>query len=258
MVSVCIPTYQGAGFIADTIDSALGQSTDDLEAVARFQDKRLHYERNPETLGVAGNWNRTVERGPRGLHQGAVRRRRPPARLPRQARSRSWSRTPTWRSSPAGATSSTSQDASSSGAGTGRPRRRGGLQRGDPTTVRAGTNIFGEPVAGLLRRDLIDKCGPFSGRRPYMIEVECWCRMLRFGPLYAHRETVGAFGDQHLAQRGARAPTEPPGSRAAPRAAGGASEAVTTTALALGMARGGQPGGGPGDELPAAAPPAGS
>ena len=60
-------------------------------------------------------------------------------------------------------------------------------------TVRAGTNIFGEPLAVLLRRDLIGPCGPFSGVRPYMIDLDYWCRMLRFGPLLAQDEVMGSF-----------------------------------------------------------------
>jgi glycosyltransferase involved in cell wall biosynthesis len=74
-VSVCVPTYNGADFIASTLKSILNQtyanfelivcddhsSDDTLEIVNSFHDNRLHVERNPERLGLVGNWNRCID-----------------------------------------------------------------------------------------------------------------------------------------------------------------------------------------------------
>ncbi|MHB8782655.1 MAG: glycosyltransferase family 2 protein [Desulfobacteria bacterium] len=76
-VSVCIPTCNYGHFIADAIESAIGQTFGDLEVVvvdnvstdntsevvARFvqADRRVRYHRNPSNLGMVGNWNRCLE-----------------------------------------------------------------------------------------------------------------------------------------------------------------------------------------------------
>lgn len=74
-VSVCIPTYNGATYIAAALRSVLGQtftdfelivcddaSADDtLQVVETFRDDRLRVVRNPVRLGLVGNWNRCLE-----------------------------------------------------------------------------------------------------------------------------------------------------------------------------------------------------
>jgi len=73
-VSVCIPTYRGAKHLAETIQSVLGQSFTDFEllvlddaspdetadVVARFADPRLTYLRNESNIGAQANWNRCL------------------------------------------------------------------------------------------------------------------------------------------------------------------------------------------------------
>ena len=75
LVSVCIPTYRGAAFLAAAIDSVLNQtyqhfeiwilddnSPDDTQAiVSRYTDSRITYIRNEKNLGPQGNWNRCLE-----------------------------------------------------------------------------------------------------------------------------------------------------------------------------------------------------
>jgi glycosyltransferase involved in cell wall biosynthesis len=60
-------------------------------------------------------------------------------------------------------------------------------------TVRSGTNPIGEPVAVLFRADAFAFAGGFDGRRPYMIDVDMWCRLLTSGDLYFIRKTLCAF-----------------------------------------------------------------
>lgn len=73
-VSVCIPTYNGAAFIAEALSSVLAQSFTDfellvvddgsndgtLELLRSFTDKRLQIHQNQQRLGIPGNWNRCV------------------------------------------------------------------------------------------------------------------------------------------------------------------------------------------------------
>ena len=76
LVSVCVPTYNGARFLQQCLDSALGQSWRDLEvlvvddgsgdesvSIARDyarRDPRVRVHVNPQNLGLVENWNRCV------------------------------------------------------------------------------------------------------------------------------------------------------------------------------------------------------
>jgi glycosyltransferase involved in cell wall biosynthesis len=75
LVSILVPAYNQAGFIADAVDSALAQdypllevvvsddaSTDDTGAVAkRYEsDSRFRYSRNPTNRGYLGNFRRLI------------------------------------------------------------------------------------------------------------------------------------------------------------------------------------------------------
>jgi len=74
-ISVCIPTYNGAAYLAEAIGSVLNQtlsdfeliivddcSTDGTDVVAQsFTDKRIKHFKNPVRLGLVGNWNRCIE-----------------------------------------------------------------------------------------------------------------------------------------------------------------------------------------------------
>lgn len=73
-VSVCIPVYNGANYIAESIASVLAQtyadfrlivcdncSTDNTADIVRsFRDPRLTYVCNPKNLGIAGNYNQAL------------------------------------------------------------------------------------------------------------------------------------------------------------------------------------------------------
>jgi glycosyltransferase involved in cell wall biosynthesis len=76
-VSVCIPTYNGAEFLHECIDSIISQTLSNFEllivddqssdrtlAIAQeyaVRDSRIKLIENPENLGLVGNWNRCIE-----------------------------------------------------------------------------------------------------------------------------------------------------------------------------------------------------
>ena len=73
-VSVCIPTFNGAPWIREAIESALSQDFSDLEVVVcddassddtvelagQFRDERVRVVANRDRVGMARNWNRSV------------------------------------------------------------------------------------------------------------------------------------------------------------------------------------------------------
>ena len=75
LVSVCIPAYNNAAYILETINCILSQSyknielivVDDnssdgtLEVVKTVKDKRIKVYHNDTNLGMAGNWNRCLK-----------------------------------------------------------------------------------------------------------------------------------------------------------------------------------------------------
>lgn len=75
LVSVCIPAYNQPELLSRTLQSVLAQvgcafevligddsTNDDVqEAVRRFPDSRIRYQRNPQRLGAARNWNALLE-----------------------------------------------------------------------------------------------------------------------------------------------------------------------------------------------------
>jgi len=75
LVSICIPTYNRADMIGMAVESALNQSYRNIEVIvvdnassdstddviSCYKDERLRYEKNPENLGLFGNFNRCIE-----------------------------------------------------------------------------------------------------------------------------------------------------------------------------------------------------
>jgi len=60
-------------------------------------------------------------------------------------------------------------------------------------TVRAGTNLFGEPAFVLMRRDVLAEAGYWDADDPYLIDQATYVRLLHRGDLFAHPEVIGAF-----------------------------------------------------------------
>jgi len=60
-------------------------------------------------------------------------------------------------------------------------------------TVRAGTNIIGEPSSVLFRSDILRKTGGFDGSIPYLTDLDLWCRMLLHGDIYISSKVLCAF-----------------------------------------------------------------
>lgn len=60
-------------------------------------------------------------------------------------------------------------------------------------TVRAGSNVFGEPACSLFKRELLAKEGWWDNTHPYLIDEATLVRICRHGDFVALRETLASF-----------------------------------------------------------------
>jgi glycosyltransferase involved in cell wall biosynthesis len=206
-VSVCIPVYNGRRFLAATIDSVLAQTWRDFELVvldnhssdgsadvARgFDDPRIRVERNPATLPLPQNWNRTVELG-----------RAPLVKLlcaddllqPRCLELQ----VPPMLADPGVTLVSGRRDMIDEYGRVIAPRRglagltgpRSGAEVGR-RVVRNGANPIGEPGGALFRRDTFLAVGGFRAQRDLIMDLDLWMRLLRRGGFVGCAETLAAF-----------------------------------------------------------------
>jgi glycosyltransferase involved in cell wall biosynthesis len=208
LVSICIPTYLGAQTIGATIESVLGQDFQDFELiivddgspdetgaiVARFADSRIRYERNERNLGPLGNWNRC-----QALAQGKYFKLLPhddllaPSCLTQQVKvleNDTEERI---------ALVFCARDVIG-------PDGRVLTHRGYPAregiipgkllarrSVRAGTNLIGEPGGVLFRRSLATVVGCFDATNSYVIDLDYWFRLLAHGDAYYLPQHLSSF-----------------------------------------------------------------
>lgn len=195
LVSICIPTYLGAVFLAATIESVLRQSCADFEvwvvddaspdktfdAVAAFNDRRIRYVRNERNLGPNANWNRCLE-----LARGKYYKLLPqddllePGSLAKQVAILEADRDEAIALVFGSRLVIDHHDRSYFNRGL--RGMRAGIIEGRALIrrcVRAGTNLIGEPGNGLIRRSLIERVGPYDARHPYLVDLDYWFRRSR-------------------------------------------------------------------------------
>ena len=209
VVSVVVPAYQSAAHIGKTLSSVLAQTFEDLELVVvddastdgtvevarSFPDDRLRVLANQTNVGPVENWNRAVAEargrfvkllcGDDVLY---------PTCIDRQVRALG-------APDAAGAVMTACRRDILDEAGDVLIAGRGldGLTGLVPAAValraavRAGTNVFGEPAAVMVRAEALALCGPFSSRLPYTVDLDMWCRVLEHGDLVAVPEALCGF-----------------------------------------------------------------
>lgn len=209
-VSIVIPAYNSERYLGQTLRSVLAQDYDDFEVVIAdhsssdgtaamiesfASDPRMVVlDPTPAGGGARSNWNR-VSQAARGeliklvpgddlLHPTIVRRQ--------------VAGFDTHPSVVMSATRRSMVDATGTTLirSRGLPGRFEGLSSGTDAiraTVRAGTNIFGEPGCVMLRRDLLEAEGWWDGTNPYLIDERSYISVLRHGNLYGIIEPLAAF-----------------------------------------------------------------
>ena len=209
-VSVCIPTYNGAATIAQTIESVLSQTFADYELVvvddgstdgtaeivAGIRDRRVSYFRNATNLGPQGNWNRclALARCPYVKllpHDDLLA----PTCLSRQVQVLDADQ-----DMRLALVFSARRVIGPDGRVLIRARGFPGLREGRVDAarlmgacVRRGTNLVGEPGAVLFRKHFSDRIGGFDATQPYVIDLDYWVRLLAQGDAHYCPEPLASF-----------------------------------------------------------------
>jgi len=207
-VSVCIPVYNGAAFIAAAVESVLKQTFGEFELIvldnastdetprilAQFDDARLRIIRHASNIGASANFNAALNEA-RGewvkilcaddlLYPGCLEQQLQNAVLSGKdapvllccardvidAGGRRWMRR-------------AFSDRSGAVSGPEAIRR----------SVRAGTNLFGEPASVLMNREAALKAGGFNSAWRFCTDLDLWVRILQYGNLYADSAALCAF-----------------------------------------------------------------
>lgn len=208
LVSVCIPVYNGADHLRETLESVLTQSLEAVEVVvvdnastdatsqilSEFSDDRLRVIRNDSTVSVYENWTRAVS-ATRGKYVKvlAADDLLHPTCLERQLEA--------FEAHGDGVALVASQRSILNEHGNvliphrglGRLSGRVDGEHAIARCVRRGTNIFGEGAAVLARGDLIRSALPWPSDYPYMTDLVMWFRLLEQGDLVAIREPLASF-----------------------------------------------------------------
>lgn len=205
LVSVCIPAYNNADYIADTIQSVLNQSYNNIElivvddnskdntweVISGIKDPRLKVFRNEENLGMTGNWNRCVE-----LAQGELVKLICADDLIEndaiEKEARAFINNPS-----AVLVESDTKLIDINGKQNGSFKRYpvNGLINGRKLAKRSLmlNNFFGAPVNNMFRKSAFEYVGGFDSAFVYILDFDLWVSIACLGDVYIIHEPLNSF-----------------------------------------------------------------
>lgn len=207
LVSVCIPAYNNADYISETIDSILSQTYKNIELVIvddnskdntleilrdyEARDKRVKVYHNEKNLGMAGNWNHCLELCtgefiklmcaddlivPEAIaKEVAVFEKYPEVVL----------------------VSSNTKLVDLDGKNKGFYKRYPMKKPIDGKIVNKrgffNKNYYGAPQANLFRRSILDEIGGIDPKITYIVDYDFWVRIANTGKVYSILEPLNLF-----------------------------------------------------------------
>jgi glycosyltransferase involved in cell wall biosynthesis len=219
LVSICIPTYQGSRWVHDSTASALAQDYPNVEVVisddastdgtaeiaAAIADGRVRVARSDRRLGMAGNWNRSVQLA-RGEYVKLLMQDDllAPSCVSRMADV--LSRNPSVGFVFSRRTIEVDDPADAGAIRLARKLERLPGRLGALGEVNDGRAIFhamrrtgfrgnwiGEPTAVMVRRDALDRVGLFNTRLRQLTDLELWLRLAFFFDVGFVPEALATF-----------------------------------------------------------------
>lgn len=207
-VSVVVPTYNNAAYVAATLDSILGQTFTDFELVVAdhssqdgtleivsgyLSDSRVRVIRTEPGGGAERNWNRVTDQA-RGEYVKLVCGDDLiyPTCVAKQVSAMQNHDCATLVASRRDIIDANGHVliASRGLAGMdGEVQGTAAIRQ----AVRAGGNILGEPACVLLRREVIARVGGWSAADPYLIDMDMYVKALGLGSLVAIPTALAAF-----------------------------------------------------------------
>jgi glycosyltransferase involved in cell wall biosynthesis len=204
LVTICIPVFNSSQHLKDAVLSALSQSYSNIQVVAiddastdnsyeilkEFESDNFLVYRNPINLGMEANWNKCLKfaTGKYIKMMGADDLLNPDC-ISKQVHIMETVRV----------------DIVSSNryivAGDGRLLLKlkspliGYVEplKALSKLVGAGRNIIGEPVACLIRKEVLDQVGGFSAINRYTIDIETWSKLMKMNGLFAMNDYLSSF-----------------------------------------------------------------
>lgn len=205
LVSVCIPAYNNAAYIKETIDSVLNQTyqnieliiADDqskdntVEVIKSIKDNRIRLYENEKNLGMSGNWNHCLELckgefiklicADDMLAKDAIEKEaKALIENPEVVMAESDTRF---------------VDLNGKFKGTYRRYHTKGVTDGKKI-ARAGffsQNYFGAPLANMFRRSVLEKVHGFDTNYYYILDYDLWIRIACLGKVYIIHEPLNFF-----------------------------------------------------------------
>lgn len=216
LVSVCIPAYNNSATIANTIQSILGQTYQNIEVIIAddkssdntveiveaiaAENERVKLYRNEQNLGMVGNWNHCL-----ALCKGEFIKlicaddMIEPTAIEEEARA--MQEHPT-----VNLVESDTRLVDINGKTTGAFKRyhKNGLVDGKKV-ARASLllkNFFGAPVNNLMRRSALEKIGGFDSEFTYILDFDMWIRLACSGDIYIIHKLLNSFCIRHDSNTG--------------------------------------------------------
>jgi len=205
LVSICIPAFNNADHIEVAVRSALGQTHTDVEVVVvddassdstydllkSIDDPRLRLSRNEANLGLAGNWNKTI-----GLATGEfVKLMGADDVLEAEAISKELQGLLDHPTAMLAESDSRVIDAHGIQHGTFRRYWHRGLVNGRRVALNSVRTIdlFGSPVANLIRASVLGKVGGFDPSFRFIPDYDFFMSIASHGDIFIIHETLNGF-----------------------------------------------------------------
>lgn len=207
LVSVCIPAYNNAPYIKETIDSILNQTYQNIEVVVvddnstdntvviveqmAREDKRIKLYKNKKNLGMSGNWNHCLELcegeyiklvcADDIIEQDAIEKE---ARAMQEHPSVNLVESDTRLIDINGKSNGAFKRYYKSGLVNGKKLAKTSLML---------NNFFGAPVNNLMRKTAVEKVGGFDTAFTYILDFDMWVSLACTGDVYIIHELLNSF-----------------------------------------------------------------